>query len=163
VTFREPGLLGVNTYDSAGRCIHQELVFSGTEASGEITEEREIFRFAYTTDAHGRILAADVVRPDNTRRHVTYDAHGYVSGERIVDDREERGIIYVRDEHSLEVRELTVWCGRNQRVRVSTKIPLGEGTATLLDHGRAPSGEEPLDRLNRTCGEVLKTERHRSN
>jgi len=163
VTFREPGLVGRNTYDSSGRCIHQELVFSEVGSGGEVTEERQIFRFAYTTDAHGRILAADVVRPDNTRRHVTYDAHGYVSGERIVGDREERGITYVRDEHSLEVRELTVWCGRDQRVRVSARIPPGEGTATVLDHARTRTGEEPLDRLNRTCGEVLNSERRGSN
>jgi YD repeat-containing protein len=163
VTFREPGVLGINKYDGSGRCIHQELVFSDAGANGEITEERQIFRFAYTTDAGGRILAADVVRRDNSRRHVTYDAHGYVSGERIVDDRDERGIIYVRDEQSLEVRELTVWCGRDQRVRVSARIQPGEGTATVSAHERTPAREDPLDRLNRTCGEILKSERRRSN
>jgi len=164
VTFREPGLVGHNKYDSSGRCIYQELVFSDTDANGQNIEEREMFRFAYTTDAEGRILATDVVRPDNILRHVTYDANGYVSAERIVDNKDERGIIYVRDERSLEIRELTVWCGPDQRVRVSTKIQPGEGTATVSVNERPRAGEaRPLDRLNRTCGEVLKSQRRRSN
>lgn len=165
VTFKEPGLTGMNTYDSSGRCIHQELRFHDVGEDGAITEERQIFLFAYTTDRGGRILAADVVRPDNSRRHVTYDAHGYVSSERVIDDnREERGLIYVRDERSLEVRELTVWCGRNERVRVSAKVQPGEGTAVLFNPERTESGKESLDaRLNRTCSEVLRSERRRAN
>ena len=92
------------------------------------------------------------------------DGRAYSVGIWVDDNKDERGIIYVRDERSLEIRELTVWCGPDQRVRVSTKIQPGEGTATVSVNERPRAGEaRPLDRLNRTCGEVLKSQRRRSN
>ena len=162
VMAKEPDLLLRNEFDESGRCIRQELRTSELGASGQPVERQTAFTFAYTTDARGRITAADVVRPNGTRRHVTFNAQGYVSSETVSGDGIERGVAYTRDDENQLTRTLTVSCGPGQRVRVASAVRRDEAQRFVSAPIDFPSGEDTLKaRLDRTCEDVLATSARR--
>jgi YD repeat-containing protein len=164
VTIKEPGLFAVNEYDEGGRCVHQDLHFYERGPDGQISERRAAFTFSYTTDTRGRITGADVIRPENVRRHVTFNTDGYVTSERASGRQGDRGVIYTRDDESDMTRQLTVWCGPGQRVRVSAPVRREDAQATISGGAGVRSGEDALKaRMDQTCQAVLTPRVRRSN
>ena len=161
VSIIESGVLVTNRYDDAGRCVHQDLRIQEKGPDGGIVERHEAFSFVYTTDRTGRIRATDVIRPDGRRRRVTYDVTGRLDQRLRRTGKEscDRNRVTERQDITNALQRVTVWCGPNQQVRVSTPLATDDPrrVARITDVNPYESQQALRARLQEQCESVLKS------
>jgi YD repeat-containing protein len=160
VSIIEPGLFVTNRYDDAGRCVRQDVRTQEQAPDKTMAERHDVFLFSYMTDTAGRIRATDVIRPDGQRRRVTYDATGYSTSDSETQGKGAAiGIAYERQDGTNALERVTVWCGPNQQVRVSTTLAADDPrqVARTTDLNPYESQQALRALLQERCGSVLKS------
>jgi YD repeat-containing protein len=118
----EPGVSIKNSFDPKGRCVLNEVQIDEVDEQGKPTSRRDVYKFAYTENKAGDIVATEVEQP-NGRRKLTFDERGY----RLSDTTEpagaaEFGTSFRRDPVSNAVKQLTVWCGVDPASKIEIEI-----------------------------------------
>ncbi len=129
VQIDEPGLSIQNSFDSAGRCVTNDV--RTLDEQGRTVIHRELFTFVYTLNAAGKVIATEVERPGN-RRKVTFNDQGYALSDTVeAGAPSEFGTTYERDTASNVVQRLTLWCGAGRRVSVETRVDPDSSLETI--------------------------------
>jgi YD repeat-containing protein len=122
VELDEPGLSIKNAFDNAGRCILNDVRIEDSDPQGRVTQQRLLFKFAYTVNAAGKITATEIERP-SSRRRVTFNDQGYVVSDTVNGKAaREFGTAFDREAGSNVVQRLTLWCGSDRQSKVETTV-----------------------------------------
>lgn len=165
ITANEPGVRVENEYDAEGRCVRQQVRIEDRQPDGTITDRHQEFRFSYTTDKSGRIVAAEVDRPGLQHRRVTYNASGYVTSDSLAQGGATSKAAYERHGETQLLQRVTVSCGPRQQVQVSRRLEPDTGGRLVgaVDLNPTDALRDLNSTLQRRCAEVLDGRKGRAN
>lgn len=142
----ERGISIKNTYDSAGRCVSNDVRTETVDKRGEKAIHRLLFTFGYTLDAAGRVTATEVKQGANHRK-VTFNQQGYtLSDTRQARGSKEFGVALEWDDISNVVQRLTLWCGADRRWKVEIPVNPDSSAETLTEIARNACARAAKDR-----------------
>jgi YD repeat-containing protein len=142
----ERGISIKNAFDSAGRCISNDVRTETVDKRGKKAIQRLLYRFAYTLDAAGRVTATEV-KQGASHRKVTFNEQGYsLSETRQAGGSKESGAALERDDISNVVQRLTLWCGAERRWKVEIPVNPDSPIETLTEIARNACARAAKDR-----------------
>ena len=113
VQVKEPGISIHNAFDSGGRCIVNDVKI---EVAGQKSgrTRRSLFKFEYTVNPAGKIMAT-VVQRASSRRRVTFNEAGYALSDTVTGGKTRGfGTAVTREAGSNAVQRVTLWCGADK-------------------------------------------------